>query len=29
VRGEVPEHLDKLIGESVEVDVELAVCERK
>ena len=28
VGGEVPEHLDKLIWESVEVDVELAVCER-
>ena len=26
VGGEVPEHLDKLVWEGVEVDVELAVC---
>ena len=24
--GEVPEHLDELVGEGVEVDVELAIC---
>lgn len=27
VGGEVPQHLDQLVGEGVEVDVELAICD--